>query len=61
MYYILKASPKAFIVEMPNEELIITPDYTKATQYATIGDAMKAAVKVNQALGTHIFKTECIR
>lgn len=56
MYYILQASPKAFVIEMPNDELIITPDYTKATQYSAIGEAMKAAVRVNQALGTHTFK-----
>lgn len=60
MYYILKASPKAFVIEQPNEELIITPDYTKATQYAVIGDAMRAAVRVNQALGTNIFKAESV-
>lgn len=60
MYYILKASPKAFVIEQPNEELIITPDYTKATQYAVIGGAMRAAVRVNQALGTNIFKAESV-
>lgn len=58
MSYILKASPKAFITVMPNDELVITPDYTKVTQYATIGEAMKAASKVNGALGSHLVKVE---
>lgn len=60
MYYILKASTKAFIITQPNDELVITPDYTKATQYSTIGDAMRAASKVNGALGTHLVKVESI-
>ena len=58
MCYILKVSPKAFITVAPNDELVITPDYTKATQYATIGEAMKAASKVNGALGSHLVKVE---
>lgn len=58
MYYILKASPKAFIIVQPGDDLVITPDYTRATQYSTIGDAMKAAAKVNGALGTHLVKVE---
>lgn len=60
MRYILKASPKAFIIAQPNNELIITSDYTKATQYNTIGDAMRAASEVNEALGVHVFKAESI-
>ncbi len=60
MYYILRASPKAFAIVHSNEELTITPDYTRATQYATVGGAMKDASKVNQALGTHAFKVESI-
>lgn len=59
MYYILKASKKAFIVVRPNE-LIITPDYTEATQYNTIGEAMKAAANVNGALGSHLVKVESV-
>ena len=55
MSYILQASPKAFIIT-GNEEVIVTSDYKRATQYPTIGAAMKAAVKVNKALGTHIIK-----
>ena len=55
MSYILQASPKAFIIT-GDEEVIVTSDYQRATQYPTIGAAMKAAVKVNKALGTHIIK-----
>ena len=54
MSYILQASPKAFIIA--GDETVITSDYKRATQYPTIGAAMKAAVKVNKALGTHIIK-----
>lgn len=60
MYYILKASTKAFIVVMPNDELVITPDYTKATQYNTIGEAMKAAAKANEIFKFHLIKVESI-
>ena len=60
MHYILKASPKAFIIVTSNDELIITPDYTKATQYNTIGEAMKAAANVNSALGSNLVKVESI-
>lgn len=60
MYYILKASTKAFVIVQPNDDLVITPDYTRATQYSTIGDAMRAATKVNGALGTHLVKIESI-
>lgn len=60
MHYILKASTKAFIVIMPNDELVITPDCAKATQYNTIGEAMKAAANVNSALGSHLVKVESI-
>ena len=60
MYYILKASTKAFIIVMPDNELVITPDYTKATQYNTIGEAMKAAVNVNETLGSYLVKVKSI-
>ena len=60
MYYILRANPKAFIIIQPNNEIIISPDYTKATQYSTIGEAMKAASEVNKILGTHLVKVESI-
>ena len=56
MYYILTTDPKGFIQVLDNEEIIISPDRNKATQYQTAGDAMRAAVKVNAALGTHAVK-----
>ena len=52
--YILQISPTAYIIN--KEEIIITADYTKATQYQNIGEAMKAAAKVNSTLGTHLTK-----
>ena len=55
MSYILQASPKAFIIT-GDEEVIVTSDYQRATQYPTIGAAMKAAAEVNKALGVHIIK-----
>lgn len=58
--YILKANPKAFIIVCPSNDLIITSDYSRATQYPTIGDAMKAASEVNKALGTHLVKVESL-
>ena len=54
MSYILQASPKAFIIT--GDEIIVTSDYQKATQYPTIGAAMKAAAEVNKALGVHAIK-----
>ena len=54
MSYILQACPKAFIIT--GDEIIVTSDYQKATQYPTIGAAMKAAAEVNKALGVHAIK-----
>ena len=54
MSYILQASPNAFIIA--GDETVITSDYKRATQYPTIGAAMKAAAEVNKALGVHIIK-----
>ena len=53
MYYILTTGPKGFIQVMDNEEIVISSDYNKATQYQTTGDAMRAAAKINATLGTH--------
>lgn len=55
MHYILQASHKAFIIKS-EDEIIVTEDYTRATQYNIIGEAMKAASEVNQALGTNVVK-----
>lgn len=56
MEYILKASNQAFIILKNNKDLIITPDYTKATKFSVIGEAIKAAAEVNDALETHLIK-----
>lgn len=60
MYYILKAGPKNFVKVKDHKELVITPDQSKATQYESAGDAMRAAVEVNSALGTHSVKFICV-
>lgn len=56
MYYILTTGPKGFIQVMDNEEIVISSDYNKATQYQTTGDAMRTAAKINATLGTHAVK-----
>lgn len=55
MCYILTTSPKAFI-KVKEDEIIVTSDYSKATQYKTIGEAIKAAAQVNESLGVNIVK-----
>ena len=55
MYY-LQIGNRGLVVILPNDELIITSDREKATKYKTAGEAMKAAIKVNSALGTHAVK-----
>jgi hypothetical protein len=47
--YILKINQKAFVIK--NDEIIITSDYTKASRYETIGEAMRMAASVNNVLG----------
>lgn len=56
MYYILTTSHKGFIKILDNEEIIISPNPNIATQYASIGEAMKAASKINSMLGTNSVK-----
>jgi hypothetical protein len=53
--YILSISPKAFVIVKGNE-LVITADYLKATQYEKVGDTMKAAASANSSLGTHLVR-----
>lgn len=60
MPYILKASTKAFIICQDNDELVITPDYNKATQYNTIGEAMKVAAHVNDIFNSHLVEVELV-
>lgn len=56
MHYILTAGSKGFIKVEDNGELIISPDQNKATRYESVGDAMRAAIDINSALGTHTVK-----
>jgi len=53
--YIVKISPKA-LIRFNKDELVITSDLERASEFSNIGDAMKAAVEVNEALDTHIAK-----
>lgn len=47
MYYILTTGSKGFVKILDNEEFLISSDYTKATQFPRIGDAMREIVKIN--------------
>lgn len=46
--YILSISPKAFIRQGQDGEIIIISNPDKATVFETIGDAMRAASKINK-------------
>lgn len=58
--YILKASSKAFVKSIEQNEiehvLVITSDPNQAKQYERCGDAMIAAVDVNNILEKDIFR-----
>lgn len=56
MYYILTVRSNGFVEVKDNGELLITPNQSKATRYESAGDAMRAAIDVNSALGTHTVK-----
>lgn len=56
MDFILKISNSAFVTILPENELVITANYTKATKHKTIGEAMKMASRVNGMLGTYLVK-----
>ena len=47
--YILQISSLANIV-LAGEEVTLTSDYQRASPFYTIGDAMRAAIKVNDKL-----------
>ena len=47
--YILQISSLANIV-LAGEEVTLTSDYQRASPFHTIGDAMRAAIKVNDKL-----------
>lgn len=53
--YIIQVSPKG-LISFNEKEIIITSDPKRATYYPTIGDAMRAAVKVNGVLGASLAK-----
>lgn len=56
--YILRISPRAFIKQGQDGEIIIVNSPNKATTFDTIGDAMKLATQINEDLETnkvHIF------
>lgn len=46
--YILSISPKAFIKQGQDGEIIITSNPDKATVFEAIGDAMKVASEINK-------------
>ena len=58
--YILKASSKAFVKSIEQNEiehvLVITSDPNQAKQYERCGDAMIAAVNVNDIFGKDLFR-----
>lgn len=56
--YILRISPKAFIKQGQDGEIIIVSSPNKATTFDTIGDAIKVATQINEDLETnsvHVF------
>ena len=56
--YILRISPKAFIKQGQDGEIIIVNNPNKATTFDNIGDAMRVAAQVNKDLETnkvHVF------
>lgn len=59
--YILKISPKAFVKQGQDGEIIIVSSPNKATTFDNIGDAMRIAVQVNEDLETnkvHVFSLQ---
>ena len=59
--YILKISPKAFIKQGQDGEIIIVSNPNKATTFEKIGDAMQVASQINDDLETnkvHVFSLQ---
>lgn len=54
--YILSISKKAFIRFEENRDITIVATPDKATQFKTIGDAMRAAIQVNEDFEEDIVK-----
>ena len=56
--YILRISPKAFIKQGQDGEIVIVSNPNKATTFEKIGDAMRVATQINDDLETntvHVF------
>ena len=59
--YVLRISPKAFIKQGQDGEIIIVNSPDKATIFDNIGDAMRIATQVNEDLETnevHVFSLQ---
>jgi hypothetical protein len=58
--YILQASSRAFIKSIDQDEIehtiVITADLNQAKQYERCGDAMIAAVNINDIFGKDLFR-----
>lgn len=54
--YILKISPKAFVKQGQDGEVIIVSDSKRATLFERMGDAMRVAVQLNEDLDTDLVK-----
>lgn len=52
--YMLQINPSAHIILGKEGDIIITSNPVKATSFHNMGDAMRAAVKVNKKLGHHL-------
>lgn len=51
--YIVQLSSKG-LVHLEDGQITLTADPNKASHYNTIGDAIRSAVKVNEALGSNL-------
>lgn len=54
--YILRISPRAFIRQDDNNEIVIVGTPNRATTFDTFGDAAKLAAEVNEILETNKIK-----
>lgn len=54
--YILKISPKAFVRQGQDGEIIIVSNSDRATVFEKMGDAMRVAVQLNEDLDTDLVK-----
>lgn len=54
--YILKISPKAFVKQGQDGEVIIVSDSKRATLFERMGDAMRVAIQLNEDLDTDLVK-----